>query len=727
MQVSKFAVVTVYVLCPLLISCGGGGSAPPPPALQPSFSVSTSPSTSQASPQTVRIGTGGSKITVSEVGQNGFTGTVSLSATGLPTGVSANPASWSLQTGQSQDVVFTASSAAASGPAQITISGTSGSLTSSGQVFLNIESFVTQAVGPAGGTITVTDASSPLFGVKLEIPAGALSQSVQIGINPDGSAPTVANAIAVGSAVELRPPDLTFATPAVLSLPYPDRDGDGLVDDPNNTGMEPEFLQILFFDPPSQSWGYISSAARPEANVVVGKITHFSVYRWFFGRFQSNSTIKFSFGSLPTNRAPGVTDEAVKQSVKNALMTWQVELARSGITIVEAGPSERPDVTFSWSNNPILFENAFSGFVPPKCRNNVIAAITLRLTGVVTMPVEFNDKVLCQENDGTVDSLFAWTSDASEPPGTGSIEATALHEIGHVLGLNHPCDECINTVPLPGFAPAVMNGGGGAPLIQLLPRDQQAYRDLYGLIYAESGSGTSTLYLVDPLASGKDSAIGVIQTADGSQPIITDIALLPRQFLLNGKCCLLFGVSFDTLYIIDINPASDGRTVLATPVGPSLGAAGVNALTFDDKKNLYAASVDGVFLTVDPVSGAATNIGLYGSGFGSSGDLQFFGFFGQAPLYATVRDPLRANDLLVTINPTTGAATPVNASADLGFQFVFGLAYASTFPGPVSIGSFFTRKMFGLTAESKLIAIDSRQGTATFVRNLSFAAFGGSN
>ena len=45
-----------------------------------------------------------------------------------------------------------------------------------------------KVVGPAGGTVVCTERSSSLYGVKIEIPAGALAQKATIVISESGAA-----------------------------------------------------------------------------------------------------------------------------------------------------------------------------------------------------------------------------------------------------------------------------------------------------------------------------------------------------------------------------------------------------------------------------------------------------------------------------------------------------------------------------------------------------------
>jgi len=122
---------------------GGGGS--------PNFTLSASPSS-----LTVQQGTSGhSTITITPSG--GFTGSVTLSNSALPSGVTAtispNPAT------TSSTITFTATSTATTGTSTITITGTSGTLTHTTTISLTISAAggTTQLIGNPGfenGTAT---------------------------------------------------------------------------------------------------------------------------------------------------------------------------------------------------------------------------------------------------------------------------------------------------------------------------------------------------------------------------------------------------------------------------------------------------------------------------------------------------------------------------------------------------------------------------------------------
>jgi hypothetical protein len=135
----------------------------PPPANQgPNFSLSASPS----SLSVTQGSSGNSTITVTPSG--GFTGSVTLSASGLPAGVTAtfgtNP------TTSTSVLTLTASSTATVGTATVTITGTSGTLTHTTTVTLTVNSAGGNpdfTISASPSTLTVTRGSSGHYTVTI--------------------------------------------------------------------------------------------------------------------------------------------------------------------------------------------------------------------------------------------------------------------------------------------------------------------------------------------------------------------------------------------------------------------------------------------------------------------------------------------------------------------------------------------------------------------------------
>jgi len=114
-------------------------AAPPPP----NFSLSVSPAT-----LTLTTGAAGSAVSVNATPVGSFTGTVAVAITGLPTGVTANPASLSLTPGTALPTTLAAAAAAAVGAATITFTGTSGTLTQTATLALNVQAAGAQTNAP---------------------------------------------------------------------------------------------------------------------------------------------------------------------------------------------------------------------------------------------------------------------------------------------------------------------------------------------------------------------------------------------------------------------------------------------------------------------------------------------------------------------------------------------------------------------------------------------------
>jgi len=107
-------------------------------AATPNFTIGASPS----SVAVTQGGTGTSTVTITS--QNSFNSATTLSATGLPTGVTAafstNPVTPPANGSATSTLTFTASASAAVGAANVTVTGTSGSLTHSTTIALTVNS-----------------------------------------------------------------------------------------------------------------------------------------------------------------------------------------------------------------------------------------------------------------------------------------------------------------------------------------------------------------------------------------------------------------------------------------------------------------------------------------------------------------------------------------------------------------------------------------------------------
>ena len=119
----------------------------------------------------VTLAQGTSKsFTVTATGADNFKGSVSVTASGLPAGVTLSPASATIASGASATFVLNASSTAAVGATSITIQGTSGGLSASTPVSVVVTA---GTITPPGGTADFTLAVAPSL---LSLSAGSNGQ-----------------------------------------------------------------------------------------------------------------------------------------------------------------------------------------------------------------------------------------------------------------------------------------------------------------------------------------------------------------------------------------------------------------------------------------------------------------------------------------------------------------------------------------------------------------------
>src|SRR5215471_7145733 len=150
----------------------------------PDFTISATPAS-----QTLTAGNSTS-YTVTTAAQNGFTGTVTLSASGLPSGASASFSPASISGAGTSTLNITTTSSAATGTFTLTITGASGSLSHSANVTLVVNpvnppppqppSNLT-AIAASSSAINLTWTASPTSGVTYSV-----FRSTTSGFTPSG-------------------------------------------------------------------------------------------------------------------------------------------------------------------------------------------------------------------------------------------------------------------------------------------------------------------------------------------------------------------------------------------------------------------------------------------------------------------------------------------------------------------------------------------------------------
>jgi hypothetical protein len=119
----SLCLVPSLIVASVLCGCGGGVTVTPPPA-QADFTL-------RASTSAITLTAGGSAqpVTLTATAVNGFSGTITVTLSGLPSGVTASPASgFTMMAGTTTQVSFTAAAGAAAGTGTVQFTGASGAL-----------------------------------------------------------------------------------------------------------------------------------------------------------------------------------------------------------------------------------------------------------------------------------------------------------------------------------------------------------------------------------------------------------------------------------------------------------------------------------------------------------------------------------------------------------------------------------------------------------------------
>jgi hypothetical protein len=135
----------------LMLACSGGST----PAPAPDFSLAASPAT-----LTMTAGAAAQTVSLTATAVNGFTGSVAVAVSGLPTGVTASPSTITLTPGVASTVTITAAASAAAATATITFTGTSGTLTHTATVALALSA----AAPPPNFSLSVSPTTLSLTG-----------------------------------------------------------------------------------------------------------------------------------------------------------------------------------------------------------------------------------------------------------------------------------------------------------------------------------------------------------------------------------------------------------------------------------------------------------------------------------------------------------------------------------------------------------------------------------
>ena len=306
-----------------------------------------------ASPSSVTVTQGSSMTSI--ITLNGFTGSVSLSASGLPSGVTAgfnpNPA-----TGTST-VTFTASSSAATGTVTVTMTGTSGSLTHTTSITLTVKasatpnfslsaspSSVTVTRGGNGtSTITITPSNGFTGGVNLS--ASGLPSGVTAAFSPNPATSTST---------------LTFTASGTATT------GTSTVTVTGTSGSLTHTTSISLTVSAATGGNFTLSVSPSSQNVAAGNGTNYSATVTASGGF--TGSVSLSVSGLPSGANATFSTNPISGGSGNSTMsvTTSSSTPTGTYTLTITGTSSNPSL--SHSTTVTLIVSSFSISASPSSR-----------------------------------------------------------------------------------------------------------------------------------------------------------------------------------------------------------------------------------------------------------------------------------------------------------------------------------------------------------------------
>ena len=139
------------------------------------------------------------------------------------------------------------------------------------------ESTFSTAIDETGGVLEVTDLQSNIYGAKVIIPSGALSeeQTISLRVN-DTNFDLPESYQSAGEQIEFGPDGIVFETSIGISLPYSDTDNDGIID---GSSASEQDVSLIYFNEQTDEWEDVPVLNRNfEDNLVEAQTDHFSTY-----------------------------------------------------------------------------------------------------------------------------------------------------------------------------------------------------------------------------------------------------------------------------------------------------------------------------------------------------------------------------------------------------------------------------------------------------------------
>ena len=207
-------------------------------------------------------------------------------------------------------------------------------------------------IGSEGGILSVSDTESPLYGVTIEIPAGANASgesTIYVSDVDKNALPAFPDTWKeFGVTVEAGPEGKSFAKPVKMTIPFEDSNHDGIVD---GTDIDATSLTLLSSNSQFATAEAAEVSIDEANNQIIISTYHFSWYLPLVRKWLSSSVIKYII--LNTPLLTDDTADDVKNAIRSAFSEWENELSKSpvNITFEETSSYNEADIRLSWINN----------------------------------------------------------------------------------------------------------------------------------------------------------------------------------------------------------------------------------------------------------------------------------------------------------------------------------------------------------------------------------------
>lgn len=144
------------------------------------------------------------------------------------------------------------------------------------EILQEVDADAASFISPEGGVVEVTDPESPIYGVKIEFPAGAIDENIVLTMTEKPSENDLPEeATSAGKVIDFGPDGMFFNSEITITMPYEDRDNDGFVD---GTAIPENLVTAVSYNKELSSWLFLEKTEQDvEGNTVTFTTDRFSV------------------------------------------------------------------------------------------------------------------------------------------------------------------------------------------------------------------------------------------------------------------------------------------------------------------------------------------------------------------------------------------------------------------------------------------------------------------